>query len=148
MSAPPLNSPLAGLQADQRRGAGAVERGGLENRCARERTEGSNPSLSAIKSLFLLASRYGFERLVRFPVFRGVWCSRAQSGANPFQPDFPVEQEIYVADQGKTAPSELPQQCAPSMLSRCSDYIAHRAPIVRTTWTRPVLSDVSADELI
>ena len=31
-----------------RRGAGAVERGGLENRCARERTEGSNPSLSAI----------------------------------------------------------------------------------------------------
>ncbi len=31
-----------------RRGAGAVERGGLENRCTRERTEGSNPSLSAI----------------------------------------------------------------------------------------------------
>ena len=25
-----------------------VERGGLENRCARKRTEGSNPSLSAI----------------------------------------------------------------------------------------------------
>ncbi len=24
-----------------------VERGGLENRCARKRTEGSNPSLSA-----------------------------------------------------------------------------------------------------
>src|SRR5690625_1257175 len=31
-----------------RRGAGAVERGGLENRCARERTVGSNPTLSAI----------------------------------------------------------------------------------------------------
>ena len=31
-----------------RRDAGAVERGGLENRCARKRTEGSNPSLSAI----------------------------------------------------------------------------------------------------
>ena len=30
------------------RGAGAVERGGLENRCTRKRTEGSNPSLSAI----------------------------------------------------------------------------------------------------
>jgi hypothetical protein len=30
-----------------RRGAGAVERGGLENRCARKRTEGSNPSPSA-----------------------------------------------------------------------------------------------------
>ncbi len=30
------------------RDAGVVERGGLENRCARERTEGSNPSLSAI----------------------------------------------------------------------------------------------------
>ncbi len=29
------------------RDAGVVERGGLENRCARERTEGSNPSLSA-----------------------------------------------------------------------------------------------------
>ena len=33
---------------NRRRGAGVVERGGLENRCARERTEGSNPSLSAI----------------------------------------------------------------------------------------------------
>ena len=31
-----------------RRGAGAVERGGLENRCALTGTEGSNPSLSAI----------------------------------------------------------------------------------------------------
>ena len=30
-----------------RRGAGAVERGGLENRCTRERTVGSNPTLSA-----------------------------------------------------------------------------------------------------
>ena len=33
-----------------RRGAGVVERGGLENRCARERTQGSNPCLSAIFS--------------------------------------------------------------------------------------------------
>ncbi len=31
-----------------RRGAGVVERGGLENRCGRKSTEGSNPSLSAI----------------------------------------------------------------------------------------------------
>ena len=30
-----------------RRGAGVVERGGLENRCALTGTEGSNPSLSA-----------------------------------------------------------------------------------------------------
>ncbi len=30
-----------------RRDAGAVERGGLENRCARKRTVGSNPTLSA-----------------------------------------------------------------------------------------------------
>ena len=30
-----------------RRGAGVVERGGLENRCTLARTEGSNPSLSA-----------------------------------------------------------------------------------------------------
>ena len=29
------------------RDAGVVERGGLENRCTCERTEGSNPSLSA-----------------------------------------------------------------------------------------------------
>ena len=29
------------------RGAGAVDRGGLENRCTRKGTEGSNPSLSA-----------------------------------------------------------------------------------------------------
>ena len=35
------------LQTAQRRGAGVVERGGLENRCARERTQGSNPCLSA-----------------------------------------------------------------------------------------------------
>ena len=32
---------------DVRRGAGAVERGGLENRCGGNSTEGSNPSLSA-----------------------------------------------------------------------------------------------------
>jgi hypothetical protein len=31
-----------------RRDAGAVERGGLENRCTRERTVGSNPTPSAI----------------------------------------------------------------------------------------------------
>ena len=30
-----------------------VERGGLENRCARKRTEGSNPSLSAIATKLL-----------------------------------------------------------------------------------------------
>src|SRR5690606_27014725 len=41
----PPGRPRAGAT---RRGAGAVERGGLENRCARKRTEGSNPSLSAI----------------------------------------------------------------------------------------------------
>jgi hypothetical protein len=30
-----------------RRGAGVVDRDGLENRCTRKGTEGSNPSLSA-----------------------------------------------------------------------------------------------------
>ena len=34
-----------------RRGAGVVERGGLENRCAFMGTEGSNPSLSAKSEL-------------------------------------------------------------------------------------------------
>ena len=38
-----------------RRGAGVVERGGLENRCARKRTQGSNPCLSAI---LLLLSQF------------------------------------------------------------------------------------------
>ena len=36
---------------ESRRSAGVVERGGLENRCARERTVGSNPTSSAINSL-------------------------------------------------------------------------------------------------
>ena len=36
------------IQRSTRRGAGAVERGGLENRCAFTGTQGSNPCLSAI----------------------------------------------------------------------------------------------------
>ena len=36
-------------RARPRRGAGVVERGGLENRCTRERTVGSNPTPSAIR---------------------------------------------------------------------------------------------------
>ena len=44
---------LADLALDERfrpprRGAGVVERGGLENRCGRKSTQGSNPCLSAI----------------------------------------------------------------------------------------------------
>jgi hypothetical protein len=35
------------LKLLMRRGAGVVERGGLENRCTRERTVGSNPTPSA-----------------------------------------------------------------------------------------------------
>jgi hypothetical protein len=35
------------LPRPRRRGAGVVERDGLENRCARKGTEGSNPSPSA-----------------------------------------------------------------------------------------------------
>ncbi len=48
-----LNTRSRSLDAQPRRGAGVVERGGLENRCARKCTEGSNPSPSASKSLFL-----------------------------------------------------------------------------------------------
>ena len=44
---PPRHAP--GRSHEMRRGAGAVERGGLENRCAFTGTEGSNPSLSAIR---------------------------------------------------------------------------------------------------
>ena len=37
-----------------------VERGGLENRCARERTVGSNPTLSAKTRIRVLSERPGF----------------------------------------------------------------------------------------
>ena len=40
-------APVAGSAHRLRRGAGVVDRGGLENRCARERTVGSNPTPSA-----------------------------------------------------------------------------------------------------
>ncbi len=40
--------PVPHQRVRSRRGAGAAERGGLENRCAFAGTEGSNPSLSAI----------------------------------------------------------------------------------------------------
>jgi hypothetical protein len=40
-------SPSCGRVRRPRRGAGVVERGGLENRCARKRTVGSNPTPSA-----------------------------------------------------------------------------------------------------
>ena len=40
----------AGLMEGKRRGGGAVERTGLENRRARKGTVGSNPTLSAMKS--------------------------------------------------------------------------------------------------
>ena len=38
----------SGTMSPLRRGAGVVERGGLENRCALSGTVGSNPTLSAI----------------------------------------------------------------------------------------------------
>ena len=41
---------------DMRRGAGVVERGGLENRCALAGTVGSNPTLSAIAPSLLRCS--------------------------------------------------------------------------------------------
>ena len=43
---------------ESRRSAGVVERGGLENRCARERTVGSNPTSSAILRLLNLTIIY------------------------------------------------------------------------------------------
>jgi hypothetical protein len=50
-----------------RRGAGAVERGGLENRCTRERTVGSNPTPSAIRSRRSRVLHVNFARLVALP---------------------------------------------------------------------------------
>lgn len=40
-------APRPAPQGALRRGARVVDRGGLENRCAREGTQGSNPCLSA-----------------------------------------------------------------------------------------------------
>lgn len=44
-----------------------VERGGLENRCARKRTEGSNPSLSANREI-----PYGNEVMMKVTLFASV----------------------------------------------------------------------------
>ena len=43
-----------------------VERGGLENRCARQRTEGSNPSPSAIA-----VSNFGADFMICAPDWHG-----------------------------------------------------------------------------
>ena len=43
-----------------RKDAGVVDRGGLENRCTRLSTEGSNPSLSASEAKSLEAKPQGF----------------------------------------------------------------------------------------
>ena len=48
-----------------RRGAGVVERDGLENRCTLMRTEGSNPSLSAIQSGLCAETRGSVELFTR-----------------------------------------------------------------------------------
>jgi hypothetical protein len=47
MTAPSPFPPRIPGPTISRRGAGVVDRGGLENRCARKRTVGSNPTLSA-----------------------------------------------------------------------------------------------------
>ena len=46
--------PYKAVCREIRRGAGAVDRGGLENRCTLTGTEGSNPSLSAKSSTQLI----------------------------------------------------------------------------------------------
>ena len=48
---------------EMRRGAGVVERGGLENRCGRKSTQGSNPCLSASSFPDVYPfHRFGFPR--------------------------------------------------------------------------------------
>ena len=51
----------AGYMSLQRRGAGVVERDGLENRCTGNRTVGSNPTLSATNYVIDIHYRYGFS---------------------------------------------------------------------------------------
>ena len=53
------NAPPPGSMWRERRGAGAVDRGGLENRCTLMGTEGSNPSLSANTSFATVCLRPG-----------------------------------------------------------------------------------------
>ena len=53
-----------------RRGAGVVDRDGLENRCAGNRTEGSNPSLSASCHIYDTVIAIEFPSMRRFtPIF-------------------------------------------------------------------------------
>ena len=47
------------LQAKIRKDAGVADRDGLENRCTGNRTEGSNPSLSA-ENIYAASSDSGF----------------------------------------------------------------------------------------
>src|SRR5262245_52954951 len=65
-------------RAPSRRGAGVVDRDGLENRCTDNRTEGSNPSLSA--SLLMLHARSArqFYRHTTRTVNR--WAASAMDG--------------------------------------------------------------------
>jgi hypothetical protein len=52
-----------------------VERGGLENRCARERTQGSNPCLSAISYLLPLPGLVRRHQVrILSPLFSQVSC--------------------------------------------------------------------------
>ena len=72
-----------------------VERGGLENRCTRKRTEGSNPSLSATifqtsldftgLQLLLSAMLHGWTSLVLLAPSIGA-CGSAQSGVLDLRP--------------------------------------------------------------
>src|SRR5690606_32512738 len=72
----PSDSPLP------RRGAGAVERGGLENRCARERTVGSNPTLSAIYRLYAGSSPLTQDGGCQLdPCLRSSWSKEDDSGS-------------------------------------------------------------------
>src|ERR1700760_888958 len=74
------------------RGAGAVDRGGLENRCTLMGTEGSNPSLSAIRhdiQLYLNSPPRVVDGrpfvLQDADVADLAWCARAHLANRPSQ---------------------------------------------------------------
>ena len=85
-----MNLAPGGHDAGDWRGAGVVERGGLENRCAGNRTEGSNPSLSASRFSLSLAMaksncgaiggrQGGGEKLIPAPDFSPIIITLAAS---------------------------------------------------------------------
>ena len=71
---------LSAPRTSLRRGAGVVDRGGLENRCSCKRTVGSNPTLSAI---FLIKSMIYAKFDVNGPIVENLRQVELQTDCKP-----------------------------------------------------------------